>query len=75
MELCQAVHTAVGGRPVRWVDLHRIRLQLGLGLDDAEAAARHAAGRDWLVLNGGDILHSVCLGPTLFELLRQDRKP
>lgn len=67
MALCQAVHTAVGGRPIRWVDLHRIRLQLGIGIDDVETIARHAASRNWLVLNRGPILHSVSLGSTLLE--------
>ena len=73
--LCQAVHTAVGGRPIRWVDLHRIRLQLGGSLADVETAARHAAGRDWLVPNAGRILHSVCLGPALLELVRREHAP
>lgn len=74
MALCQAVHTAVGGRPIRWVALHSIRLQLGLDLDDAETIARHAAALDWLVLNRGPILHSVSLGFTLLEAVARNAK-
>lgn len=73
MALCQAVHTAVGGRPIRWVDLHRIRLQLGLSLVEVEAAARHAGERDWLVLNRGPVLHSVSLAFTLLEAVALKR--
>ncbi len=74
MALCQALHTAVGGRPIRWKALHDLRLPLGLGLDDVEAVARHAAARDWLVLNRGPVLHSVSLGPALLELVARERR-
>lgn len=75
MALCQAVHTAVGGRQIRWIDLHRIRLQLDLDLDEVETIARHAASRDWLVLNRGPVLHSVSLGSALLEAVDRGSIP
>jgi hypothetical protein len=70
MALCQALHTAVRGNPNRWTALSVVCITAGIGEDEADAVARHAAGLGWLVLNTGPVLHSIALGPKLWEALR-----
>ena len=68
MTLYQAVHTAVGGRPNRWIGLDEVAEPAG---NDLDAVARRAEQLGWLVLNSGPILHSAAIGSKLWEVLRR----
>jgi Mn-dependent DtxR family transcriptional regulator len=55
---CAALGDLSERRPQRWRMLHSVAQRLGVGWDEAEAAANEAAEKGWLTIEGG---HSVCL--------------
>jgi hypothetical protein len=57
MTLCQAVYTAVGGRPNRWIGLNEPTELAG---DELDAVA----------LNSEPILHNAAIGSKLWEVLQ-----
>ena len=55
---CLALGDLSDRRPQRWRMLQSVAQRLGVPWDDAEAAAKEAASKGWLTIEGG---HSVCL--------------
>lgn len=56
MALCQSLHTAVREPEALDSAQRRVCMTAGIGEEEADAVARHAAGR-WLALNTGPVLH------------------